>query len=156
MIREKENNIIIKKVSKDDFAEYAHLRHKLWPQDSVLEHIDTFTDLYLNHLYHAFIAYINGEAVGFAEISIRPFVNGCLHRPVGFLEGIWVAPEHQRRNIGAQMLYYCEVWAKDEGAQEIGSDAYLENTACHHAHKSWGFEETKKVVYFRKKLWRPY
>lgn len=144
--------LTIETVTKDMIAQAATLRHKLWPQDSCEAHQNELSALYDEMAYCAFIARIGDQNVGFAEVSLRPYVNGCLYRPCGFLEGIWVEPAFQRQQIGAQLVQKCEIWARAQGAKELGSDAYLENTASHDAHQSWGFTQTEKVVYFRKKL----
>ena len=147
-----ESEVIIKIVTPAHYKELSLLRHKLWPQDTAKAHEADFQKLVQEMPYCAFLAYDGQEAIGFAEASLRPYVNGCLYRPAGFLEGIWVHPNYQKQNIGLKLVTYCERWAKENGAQEMASDAYLENTASHHAHQSWGFDITEKVVYFRKKL----
>jgi aminoglycoside 6'-N-acetyltransferase I len=38
------------------------------------------------------------------------------------------------------------------GYRELGSDALIDNSASHAAHRGWGFAETERVVYFRKSL----
>ncbi len=38
------------------------------------------------------------------------------------------------------------------GLRELGSDALMDNTASHAAHRAWGFTETERVIYFRKVL----
>ncbi len=43
-------------------------------------------------------------------------------------------------------------WAKERGLTELASDALLDNSVSHAAHKAIGFEETERVVYFRKRL----
>ena len=149
---EQETDIIIKTVSENDFESYGILRHKLWPQDTIDEHVSEISALYSEQNYIALIALLNNQPVGFAEASMRPYVNGCLYRPVGFLEGIWVEPQFQRRGVGGALVQFCEMWSKENGAKELGSDAYLENKISHLSHQNWGFEMTEKVVYFRKKL----
>lgn len=45
-----------------------------------------------------------------------------------------------------------EAWAKSLGIFELGSDTWLHDLPSQQAHGAWGFEETERVVYFRKKL----
>ena len=146
----------IKKVTSSAFTQCAQLRHKLWPQDTVDAHLADITALYQEHPYCAFIAYESDEPIGFVEASMKPYVNGCLYRPVGFIEGLWIAPSHQHQEsdhyIAKSLIAPCARWAKENGAQELASDAYLENTLSHQAHREWGFDMTEKVVYFRKTL----
>ena len=94
----------------------------------------------------------DGAPVGFAEITIRPFANGCDSRPVPFLEGIWVEAALRRRGIGARLVRHVEEFIVARGFCEIGSDALMENHVSHAAHRRWGFCETERVVHFRKLL----
>ena len=41
----------------------------------------------------------NQSPVGFAEISIRDYANGCRAQPVPFLEGIWVIKPYRRQGV---------------------------------------------------------
>ena len=45
-----------------------------------------------------------------------------------------------------------EQWARAQGCAELASDALLDNHASHRFHAGAGFEETERVVYFRKRL----
>ena len=152
-----DQSIQIYKCQETDFKDIAVIRHKLWPHETLDEHVAEITDLMTHYDYHAWLAYDGDktdkkEAIGFMELSVRPYVNGCLYRPVAFLEGIYCQPDYQQRGIGAQLVEIAEEWAKNKSIQELASDAYLENSLSHKAHARWGFAQTEKVVYFRKKL----
>jgi aminoglycoside 6'-N-acetyltransferase I len=99
-----------------------------------------------------FIAEANGVPVGFAELAIRKYANGCTSRPVPFLEGIWVKGEFRRNGIATRLLRSAEAFLAARGFSEIGSDAKVENSAALASHLGWGFSETERVVYFRKLL----
>ena len=43
-------------------------------------------------------------------------------------------------------------WAARSGCSEFASDALLDNAAAHALHRALGFEETERVVYFRRWL----
>ena len=43
-------------------------------------------------------------------------------------------------------------WARHAGCREIASDAVLENSISHAVRRALGFEETERVVFFRRKL----
>ena len=45
-----------------------------------------------------------------------------------------------------------EAWAREKGCSELASDALLESAESHRMHAGLGFEETERVVYFRKEL----
>ena len=95
----------------------------------------------------------NGEAVGFAEASIRrDYVNGTGTSPVGFLEGLYVDPVWRHSGVGRALVEAVEQWTRQQGCSELASDALIDNTASHAAHVAYGFEETERVVYFRKQV----
>jgi aminoglycoside 6'-N-acetyltransferase I len=89
-------------------------------------------------------------AAGFAEVAVRSYANGCETHPVPFLEGIWVDPQFRRQGIGRQLLAHAQAFLVVRGFRELGSDSEIDNHASHAAHRSWGFSETERVVYFRK------
>lgn len=142
----------IKIAEKADFALLGTLRHQLWPEDTIEAHIKDFTDLAETYGHTAFIAFHEKQAVAFAEVSLRFYANGCLHRPVGFIEGLWCRDEYRHHGLGERLTSRCEDWARDHGAKELATDAYLDNELAHAAYRKWGFEETERVVYFRKTL----
>ena len=43
-------------------------------------------------------------------------------------------------------------WAKRHGLSELASDADLSDAASHAFHTAIGFDETERVVFFRKSL----
>jgi aminoglycoside 6'-N-acetyltransferase I len=71
---------------------------------------------------------------------------------VPFLEGIWVDPKFRRLHLGARLLQHIESFVMDRGFQELGSDALIDDTQSHAAHRAWGFAESEPVIYFRKVL----
>lgn len=94
-----------------------------------------------------------GRPVGFAEASIRAdHVNGTSSSPVGFLEGIYVVPGARRQGVATALVAAVARWAREAGCRELASDALLDNQASQAAHRALGFQETERVVYFRKSL----
>ena len=94
-----------------------------------------------------------GSAIGFAEATLRrDYVNGTASSPVGFLEGWYVAAEWRGRGVGRALVAAVERWSQERGCSELASDAMLDNAGSHAAHAACGFEETDRVVYFRKSL----
>ena len=91
--------------------------------------------------------------VGFIEGSIRSdYVNGTESSPVGFVEGVYVAPAWRRKGVARQLYAAIGDWAKARGCRELASDALLDNETSQRAHKRLGFRETERVVYFTKDL----
>lgn len=138
-----------------DLAAWSALRHALWPTSSPDEHADEITAILADPgTSVAIVARADdGAALGFAEASIRhDYVNGCDTSPVGFLEGIYVLPEQRRTRIASQLVDAVTDWVRAMGCTELASDAAIDNTQSHQMHNALGFEETQRVVYFRKRL----
>jgi aminoglycoside 6'-N-acetyltransferase I len=94
-----------------------------------------------------------GGLLGFAEVAVRTdFVNGCQHRPALFLEGIFVRPEHRGRGVARSLCDAAGRWGLEQGCLEFASDVYVDDRDSLAAHRGLGFEETERVVYFRKLL----
>lgn len=104
--------------------------------------------------YAVFLAYTeSGHAVGFAEASIRnDYVNGTETSPVGYLEGLYVAPESRQQGIARELVDTVEGWVVSAGCSEMASDTDLDNNVSQEVHKALGFEETEWAVFFHKKL----
>jgi len=144
--------IALRPLTEADKDLWARFRHALWPEGSLEEHARDVARLLGGGDYWGFVALRDGEPVGFAEIAIRRYANGCESQPVPFLEGIWVEPAFRRQGIAARLVADIEGFVKGLGFREIGSDAQIENRVSHAAHAAWGFAETERVVYFRKIL----
>ncbi len=93
-----------------------------------------------------------GRAVGFIELSIRAYAEGCTTDRVAFIEGWYVVPRARRQGIGAELVRAAEVWARGRGCTELGSDTEVENAASAAAHAAVGFRETGVVRCFLKSV----
>src|SRR5215470_1891956 len=144
---------IVRQMGPADRRLWAHMRAALWPGDAAEVHAQDVEAMLAGNSAWGFVAEAkDGAAAGFAEITIRPFANGCDSRPVPYLEGIWVEPRFRRRSVGGLLIKHIEAFVAARGFCEIGSDALTENHISHAAHRGWGFAETERVVYFRKLL----
>lgn len=136
-----------------DAADWADLRQALWPHHDIAVHVADIADMLAvpQGKINLIARLPDGRAVGLAEAALRhDYVNGCKTSPVAFLEGIYVAPDHRRRGISRQLVAAIEAWARTQGCTEFASDALLANQESHQMHNALGFEETQRVVYFRK------
>jgi aminoglycoside 6'-N-acetyltransferase I len=139
----------------DDLGAWAGLRHQLWPHLSLEEHQAEIVDaLSQPERLIAFLCVTpDGTAVGLAEASIRSdYVNGCETLPVAFLEGIVVNPAMRRQGVAGLLVAAVTDWARSKDLSELASDADVDNTVSHAMHAALGFEETQRVVYFRRTL----
>lgn len=94
----------------------------------------------------------DGQILGFAEYNLREFANGCVSQPVPFLEGIWVRPEVRSQGVAKLLMQHLEGVARSRGFHEFGSDVLVDNKHSIEVHQALGFEETERVVYFRKEI----
>lgn len=93
-----------------------------------------------------------GRLTGFAEVRLREYADGCASSPVGYLEGIYVVPDHRRRGVAAALLAAGEAWAREAGCVEMASDRALDDDRSGRFHEARGFEEVERVVLYRKNL----
>jgi aminoglycoside 6'-N-acetyltransferase I len=127
------------------------LRTALWPDSEADFELEV--SKILNHPHLAsFVAEQNGQLVGFVEVSLREYAEGCESSPVGYLEGWYVAPKHRKTGIGRRLVQAAEDWARARGCSEMASDSELSNTPSHQAHARLGYQEVERIVCFRKSL----
>jgi aminoglycoside 6'-N-acetyltransferase I len=128
----------------------------LWPDHSSAEH-DAEADRFFRGTSREPLAVFvaedaQGVLVGFAEVSIRFYAEGCMTDHVGYLEGWYVAPGIRRRGIGRALVSAVEGWARSQGCSEFASDAEAENQASAIAHRAVGFADVGLIRCFRKAL----
>ena len=99
-----------------DIEVWAAMRAALWPEETAEQHEAGIGDVLRDGQYWGFIAEMpDARAVGFAEVSIRRYANGCESQPVPFLEGIWVELQFRRQGIGARLLRHVEAFVTARG-----------------------------------------
>jgi aminoglycoside 6'-N-acetyltransferase I len=137
-----------------DHGAWFELRDALWPHASREEHAAEMQAFLAEpQRYAQFVARLGGEPVGLVEVSIRnDYVNGTERSPVGFLEGLFVMAAQRRQGIARQLIAAAQAWVRAQGCSEMASDAGLDNPTSHAVHRALGFEETERVVYFRRAL----
>jgi aminoglycoside 6'-N-acetyltransferase I len=91
------------------------------------------------------------SVVGYADVGERSVVDGC-EGPAAYLEAWYVMPEWRKQGIGEALIRACEDWARAKGFTEMGSDTHLHNTESQRLHLKLGFEETGRVVNFKRSL----
>ncbi|HTJ57758.1 MAG TPA: GNAT family N-acetyltransferase [Devosiaceae bacterium] len=143
--------MVVRPLTPRDIEAWVGLRHKLWPAESTTSLRDELATLAADE-FAGFGAFEGERLVGFAEVSQRPYGDGCDTAPVAWLEGIFVLAEYRRRGVGRQLVSAVEAWALAKGLVELGSDAELDNLTSRLSHALWGFAETERAVRFRKVL----
>ena len=135
---------------------WLHMRLALWPDGSEADHLLSMADMLARGHYARLAVTASGEAIGFAEAAKRvDYVNGTTTSPVAFLEGLYVVPEWRRRGVARTLVESVVAWALQQNLSELASDSLIDNVAAHSAHRALGFEETERVVYFRRPLHQP-
>lgn len=136
--------------------QWVALRIQLWNWDTLADHAEEARQLYLSgHPDRAaFVAVASdGALAGFAEAALRrDYVEGCKTSPVVFLEGIYVVPEFRKHGIAHALVKIVAEWGRGKDCSEFASNALIDNTDSHTFHAALGFEETERVVFFRKEL----
>ncbi|WP_367616545.1 aminoglycoside 6'-N-acetyltransferase [Pseudomonas vanderleydeniana] len=136
-------------------SDWLRLRQQLWPDCATDDHQGEIRQILAEpRRYGCWLARAADDAViGLAEASLRhDYVNGTESSPVVFLEGIYVAPDHRRRGVAQQLIEHVAQWGKTLDCLELASDTSLDNLVSQALHHALGFEETERVVYFRKRL----
>jgi aminoglycoside 6'-N-acetyltransferase I len=147
--------MIIEPASIGHLGSWSRLRHALWPRMSAGEHERDIQNAFFDATKStaAFVALVDGELIGFAEASVRhDYVNGCETSPVVFLEGIYVTPANRRKGVAHALSASVEEWGRNQGCVEFASDTSLDNDGSQRLHAALGFEETQRVVFFRKRI----
>ncbi|HYV96870.1 MAG TPA: aminoglycoside 6'-N-acetyltransferase [Gemmatimonadaceae bacterium] len=149
-------NLVVRPAQRADADQWAEMRHALWPHGTVAHHraeIDKYFDGTLHMVPMVLIATsAAGKPIGFAELSIRPYAEGCDTDRVAFLEGWYVVDDARRRGVGGALVSAAEAWGREQGCTEFASDALADNELSQRAHLALGFEETEVIRCFKKVL----
>ncbi|GIW25926.1 aminoglycoside 6'-N-acetyltransferase [Meiothermus sp.] len=141
---------MIRSLKPHELEVYLPLRQALWPGAD--DPSEVMAQLAHPERFQILVAEEEGRLVGWAEVSLRDYAEGCETSPVGFLEGWYVAPTHRRRGIGRRLVEAAEDWARAKGCIEMASDTELHNTSSQLAHTRLGYQEVERLVCFRKSL----
>ena len=135
---------------------WAHMRQALWPSKPG-EHgreIARYFEGEAKEPLEVLLAFDEqGRAIGFIELSIRAYAEGCKTDRVAFVEGWYVEPVARRNGVGAALIDAAQTWVRSQGCVELGSNAEVDNLESGAAHRGVGFTETGIVRCFMKSLW---
>ncbi|MEQ8770496.1 MAG: GNAT family N-acetyltransferase [Phycisphaerales bacterium] len=147
--------VTVSPLTPDDAPAWAAMRRELGVE-WIIDNIDAMVASYLatgtiDHLPHVvLIAKDDAGSVGFAEVSLRQFAEGCETSPVGYLEGWFVAKRTRGSGVGRALVDAGVAWARERGCREFASDAELHNAASLAAHEKLGFDPVCDIRCFRK------
>ncbi len=110
----------------------------------------------LLHAWGGFLSWVAEKSdkrlIGFLEASIRDVAEDCDTRNVAYIEGWYVEPDFRKTGVGGLLASHAAQWARAKGCKEMGSDCELDNEISLKAHLGLGFEETSRLIHFRKRL----
>jgi aminoglycoside 6'-N-acetyltransferase I len=152
-------HFVIRPAKLQDASELAEMRHRLWPDASPAEHAQDVAPLLAGEFPGSLPGVIlvaqrsDGHLAGFIEIDLRSHADGCdPSRPVGYIEGWYIAPEHRRQKLGTRLVRAAEEWARNLSCKEMASDAWLDALDSQKAHEALGYEVVDRCVHYRKFL----
>jgi aminoglycoside 6'-N-acetyltransferase I len=150
------SSISVRPLEAKDSTAWAAMRAALWPEadaGDLQREADAFVagDT-LPTVTVAFIAVDDDRPIGFLDLSVRAYANGCDSMPVPFIEGWYVVSSARGLGVGRALIRAAEEWSRARRYAEIGSDTQIWNEDSLQAHQQCGFEETQRVIYLRKKL----
>jgi len=152
----RDESVRVRPVTAFDRDAWAAMRADLWPEDSVEAHVaevGRFLEGAVREPWAVLVAEEeDGRLVGFAELSIRAYAEGCSSDRVGYLEGWYVAPRARGGGVGRALVRAAETWARAQGCTELASATEIANAASAAAHRALGFTEAGVVRCFRKDL----
>ena len=148
--------MLIHAVGAADVATWALLRSKLWrsadASELAAEAHDFVAGKAIPTIAAVFIAEEGTTAVGFLELAVRSFSDGCDSMPVPHVEGWYVEPFARGKGAGRALMDAAEGWARERGFTELASDTEPWNERSIAAHARCGFRETERLVKFCKSL----
>jgi aminoglycoside 6'-N-acetyltransferase I len=145
-------DVLIREIHKSDRDMWLGMYRQLFPNNSDDALIAEMERIFKSGKRSAYVALIDDMSVGFAEYALRDYANGCHSQPVPFLEGIWIDADYRGQGIAKSLVSYLEQKARMAGFREFGSDVELSNYPSQLMHERLGFEQTEKVIFYRKVL----
>jgi len=154
-MRNKKTTFTVRKACLKDANAWARMRCALWPKSKLIHREDIrkfFKGLSQEPLEVFFAVAGKSTLIGFIELSIRPYADGCTSDRVAYIEGWYTVPKMRGLGVGTALVRKAEQWAAANKCLELASDTEIANTTAAKAHKSVGFSETSRIVCFKKVL----
>ena len=144
--------IVIRRVTLEDKAEWFNMRKGIWPEAP-----DDYMSFDMDNILASdndaiFFAVVDVRPVGMIEARLREYGEGCETSPVGYIEAWFVYPEMRGRGIAGVLTLAAEDWARSKGCTEMASDTWLDNGSSIRAHLKMGYFEVERLAHFVKRL----
>ena len=138
-----------------DKTDWQRMRTAMWP-DTDDEHGAIIELFFAGELFDPLAVLLarddTNAPLGFIELNIRNYAEDCWTNNVGYIEGWYVEPHARLRGVGRALFVAAEAWARAQGCTEMASDTWPENEASLAAHLALGYQETARLICFKKDL----
>lgn len=142
----------IAEVTLDRFPAWRRMREELYPGLDAEFHEQEMALIFASPEAACFLGMTESGEPAAMEVSLRNFVDGCLGGPVGYIEGIHVAPHLRNSGYGRELVQFAAKWFRAKGCRDMAADAELENLAAQEFLARAGFVATFRIVEFKKSL----
>jgi aminoglycoside 6'-N-acetyltransferase I len=144
----------IEKLSDQHMAEWRDMRRKLYSGTIEYAFPEKEIDWILGYDHYECFVVMDDDhkVIGFMELSLRNIVEGCIGGPVGYIEGLYLKPNHRGKGYGKQLLTEAGIWFKEHGCTEMATDTETKNIKAQRFYKEAGFKEMWHAVQFKKKI----
>lgn len=145
-------NIEVRVANYQDKEVWFKMRKGIWndaPDEYLAYDLD---DLLSSESNKILLAFVDDEAAGMIEVSLRDYGEGCETSPVGYVEAWFVDQKFRGRGVAQVLTSAAEDWAREKGCTEMASDTWEENALAIQAHKKSGYVEVERLVHFVKQL----
>jgi len=153
------SDICVRLAQLSDREQLVRMHEALWPKTPAEEHARELTQILEGKPVVTMpLIILVAEAgdrtlAGFLEVDLRSHADGCNPlRPVGYIEGWYVAENHRHKGVGRKLLAAAEDWARNQGCVEIASDTWVDNEVSQRVHEALGYEVVDRCVHYRKTL----
>lgn len=100
--------ILVRRATRDDATAWLRMRAALWPEEGVPSHageIGRYVAGTVREPMEILLAVDDsGTPIGLAELSIRPYAEGCVTDSVAYVEGWYVDPRARRTGVGRALI----------------------------------------------------
>jgi len=118
--------IVIRVATPADATAWESMRRELWP-DGAQDHEPEIAAFFGGHVFQDLCALLmaesqSGDILGFAELSVRNDLPELEGKRTGYVEGLFVSPEHRHNGIARKLLRASRDWARQQGCIAFASD----------------------------------
>src|SRR5258705_2912912 len=128
------SDICVRLSQLSDRDQLLRMHEALWPKTPAEEHARQLTQILEGKPVVTMpLIILVAEAgdrtlAGFLEVDLRSHADGCNPlRPVGYIQGWYVAEKHRHKGIGRKLLAAAEDWARRQGCVEVASVTWVGN-----------------------------